>query len=291
MHAFAKNLRTSKPPCRRTRTAIAIASVLCVAAPASAQVTFDVIGPHEYDLPVNFKPFNVFVQYGIIQDGDEVWDADGDEQSVPETDTLIGLSKYVRFWTPESNPNIGLAYEIIVPEVGLRNNDANTSTGGIGDPITGPAIWFKPTPNSTLGFQAFAQIPIGDPDIGGGDQWKYYLSPLWDIQFGKVSYSADAGALLFGRSSKLDGRQKTLWFTGHRLGYRVSDVVEPFLALDYESQRRSSINPKNDETTVGIGVMFHYYGNQSLTFRYSVGIDGESHSNTDSFNIKYVYSW
>ena len=29
-----------------------------------ADVTLGIIGPHEYDLPVDFKPFNVLVQYG-----------------------------------------------------------------------------------------------------------------------------------------------------------------------------------------------------------------------------------
>ena len=34
---------------------------------AQAQTTFDVIGPHEYELPVGFEPFNVFVQYAYVQ--------------------------------------------------------------------------------------------------------------------------------------------------------------------------------------------------------------------------------
>jgi len=37
--------------------------------------------------------------------------------------------------------------------------------------------------------------------------------------------------------------------------------------------------------------MFSYYGNQSITVRYSRGVSGESHGLTDSFNLKYAYAW
>ena len=35
-------------------------ALLSISLPAVAQITLDVIGPHEYDLPVGFKPFNIF---------------------------------------------------------------------------------------------------------------------------------------------------------------------------------------------------------------------------------------
>jgi len=52
---------------------------LCWAGSTTAGTTFDVIGPGEYDLPVDFDPFNVFVQYATVQDNDKVRDADGDK--------------------------------------------------------------------------------------------------------------------------------------------------------------------------------------------------------------------
>lgn len=260
----------------------------------SAQVTFDVIGPHEYELPVGFKPFNVFVQYGLVQNGKKTWDNNGDRQSIQNTQTLVGLTKYVHFWSPESAPHIGLAYEIIVPEVGVRNTGAKTSTGGVGDPLTGPAVWYKPSPDSTLGFQSFFQIPVGDKDIGGGDVWKNYSSFLWDVRFGKWDYSADAGFVFFGKSASADARPGTLFHTNQRLGYRVSELLEPFVALDYENQRSWTnsatgvVNPRSSETDAGLGLMFHYLENQSISLRYSRGFDGRNHEQTDSFNIKYV---
>lgn len=258
--------------------------------PARAQVTFDVIGPHEYDLPTNFaKPFNIFVQYVESQSTSKTWDAGKDKQNVSRTSVLVGLTKYVRLWTLDANPDIGLAWEVIVPEIGVRNNAANTSTGGFGDPLIGPVIWYKPTANVTLGALALVTPPVGDPDVGGGDQFTYHLTPFWHVNAGKLAYTGQIGAKVFGHSSKLNGKQGNLIYTNHRFGYRVTELFEPFLSLDQETQSSSSVNLKSSESAVGVGAMFHYYGNQSLTFRYAKGVAGENHSVTDIFNIKYVY--
>lgn len=290
-------LRSSTPALKRTAAAMAVVAGLGCAASVHAQVTFDVIGPHEYELPVGFKPFNVFVQYATFQDSNKLWNADGNRRSTPRTDVVVGLSKYVRFWSPESNPDIGIAYEIIVPEVNIRSSGNHTSAGGFGDPLTGPAIWYKPSANSTLGFQSFMQVPVGDSDVGGGDVWKNYSSLFWDVQMGKLTYTADAGFVFFGKSTAADATPGTIFHTNHRVGYAINDVVEPFIALDYETQSAwtnkvtSVRNPRNDELTGGIGVMVKYYGNQSITVRYSGGIDGKNRAATNSLNLKYAYAW
>lgn len=282
---------------RRIISLAATLGALACGTAAQAQVTLDVIGPHEYDLPVDFKPFNVFVQYGIIQNGNKLWNGNGNRRSANQTDTLVGLSKFVHFWSLESNPKIGMAYEIIVPEIGVRDRSAHSSASGIGDPITGPAIWYKPSANSTLGFQTFLQVPVGNKDIGGGDGWKNLSSLFWDVQLGKLSYTADAGFVFFGKSTAADANPGTLFHTNHRLGYAVNEVIEPFIALDYERQKQWTNNvtgqtlPSANETTAGVGVMLKYYGNQSVTVRYSTGIDGKNHGATNSLNLKYVLSW
>jgi len=282
------------------RRLLPVAALLAAAAhgtPAAAQVTLDVIGPHEYELPVGFAPFNVFVQYATFQRADKVWDDDGDRRGTPKSEVLVGLSKYVRFWSPESNRDIGIAYEVIVPEVGIRNRRDRSSASGIGDPLTGPAIWYKPAPNATLGFQSFVQLPVGDSDIGGGDGWKNLSSFFWDLQLGRWTYTADAGFVFFGESNAADATPATLFHTNHRVGYALNDVVEPFVGLDYERQGNWTNRATgrkvaaSHETVAGLGVMLKYYGNQSLTLRYSRGLDGDSHGATDSLNLKYAYAW
>ena len=71
---------------------LTLCAALAAPLSAQAQVTLDVIGPHEYDLPVGFEPFNVFVQYATFQDGARVWDARGDDKrAAAKTRTIVGL--------------------------------------------------------------------------------------------------------------------------------------------------------------------------------------------------------
>lgn len=262
---------------------------VCVS-PVHAATTFDVIGPHEYELPVGFKPFNVFVQYAYIQDDDKKYDLDGKRVSGPGTTTTVGLSKYVRFWTPEWNPKIGLAYEVIVPEIGVRNTATNTNTSGIGDPLTGFAIWYKPTEKSTLGFQSFLQIPVGDSAVSDTN-WKNLSSFLWDVRLtDRWGWTADAGVVFQG--SKTDGTKPgNAFHTNHRLGYRVSGLIEPFVGFDYETTAKTSTVAASRALDFGAGVVFHTFDNQSITLRYSRGISGENHVDNNSLNFKYAYVW
>lgn len=260
---------------------------------ANAQVTFDVIGPHEYDLPVGMKkPVDIFVQYFETQNTDKMYNNAGDKVSVPKTNLTIGLTKYVRLFSLESHPEIGLAWETIIPEIGVRSDAAGTSAGGMGDPLIGPVIWYKPTPNSTLGALALATVPIGDSAVGGGDQWTYHpLTTFWHVNIDKFAYTGQIGFQTFGHSSRLGGKQGDIIYTNHRLAYRATDWFEPLVSLDYEEQKSSAFNLSGNETTIGIGAMFHYFGNQSLTLNYSKGVDGKNHSVNDSFHAKYVLAF
>jgi hypothetical protein len=132
-----------------------LVAILSSCLPAAAQITLDVIGPHEYDLPIGFKPFDIFVEYGTTQITGNTWDANENRQIGPDSKTLISLTKYVHFWTPKAIPRLGLGWEFILPVSGTRNNTDRSSSSGVGDPITGPAMWVKPTQKSTLGVQLF----------------------------------------------------------------------------------------------------------------------------------------
>ena len=97
-------------PVRRVVAALLLTLGAGLTLPAAAQTTFDVIGPHEYDLPVDFQPFNVFVQYAYMQRNNRSFDGSGNRVKGSGSDALVGLSKYVRFWTPDFNRKIGLAW-------------------------------------------------------------------------------------------------------------------------------------------------------------------------------------
>ncbi|NMF87777.1 transporter [Aromatoleum petrolei] len=282
---------TLAAPKKTSLAILAAMAALCgPIAPAQAQTTFDVIGPHEYELPVGFKPFNVFVQYAYVQRNNKAFDDDGDRVKGSGANTTVGLSKYVRFWTPESNPSIGLAYEVIVPEIGVKDRSTSSQVSGIGDPLTGFAIWYKPTPSSTLGFQSFVQIPVGNDSVSDSN-WKNLSSLLWDVRLtDKLGWTADAG-FVFQNEKKDGSRPGTTFHTNHRLGYRVNGLLEPFVAVDYERSRKSSTVDSSHALDAGVGLMFHTFDNQSITLRYSKSIEGENHSFNNSVNLKYAYVW
>lgn len=272
------------------RHAIAIVALSAIGTSAQAQVSRGFIAPHEYTLPVGFEPFNVFVEYATLQKTERILDADGKKISGSDTDVLVALSKYVHFWTPASNKNIGLAWEIIVPKVGVRDKIARTSVGGIGDPITGFAAWYKPSDNMTLGMDLFLQVPVGDKDVGGGDRWNVIGAIIFDAQFDKINYTGNLGMNLPG--APVEGlRPGKIWHVNNRLGYRVTDLIEPYVGLDYERQEARSGLPKNYETVAALGVMFHTFKNSSIAVHYQKGLDGESRPESNNLNVRFVYSW
>lgn len=271
-------------------TAVAVGA-LVFAHPAKAQTLFDVIGPHEYDLPVNFKPFNVFVQYGYVQHDSQRWDIDGNKVAGSGAEKIVGLSKYVHFWTPTFNPNIGLAFEVIQPEISVRDRSGVVKqVSGFGDTITGFAAWFKPTPKSTLGIQSFVQIPWGDDSVSDGN-WKNLTSLLWYTPLiGDFDWTADAG--FQWQSARADGLTPgTLFHTNHRFGYRVNSWLEPFVAVDYEHMEAFASEPEAWVVDGGVGLMLFTYEGQSITVRYSTSLKGENHTDNNSWDAKYVYTW
>lgn len=275
---------------------IALCAVSVRPAPAYASdITFAVIGPHEYALPVNFKPFNVFVQYGEFNSDGSMYDNSGNEVKGPGTHTWIGLSKYVHFWTFQSLPNVGFAYEVIEPEVRIEGNGISVS--GLADPLTGPAVWIKPSPNSTLGFQSFLQIPVGNSEVTN-DYWANYSSVFWDWQLGKFNFDGDLGGVFRSNQRKTGLPDRSMGTTVHmnaRFAYQLTPLLEPFAALDWMDKGADQIGgidvPGSDvqETALGGGIMFHFAPKISLTLRYSHGVEGKNTNVTDAGYLKFVY--
>ncbi|HEY0231176.1 MAG TPA: transporter [Dokdonella sp.] len=284
---------------RRAALTLALLGAALVPALAGAQVTFDVIGPHEYDLPVNYQPWNVFVQYVTVQQNDDAYDTSGDKVSLrPESRAITGLSKWVHFFTVDSLPGVGMGFEVIQPEVNVHVDATSSvsahSNSGFGDTLIGYAIWYKPTEGSTLGLQTFLQMPIGGNDVSDTN-WKNLTSVLWYVPFGggRWGWTGDAGFVF--QSPRDDGVHPGVTFhTNNRIGYKATELLEPFVAIDYEHTGEGTLRGGGDTASahvldLGAGVMFNLYKNQSLALRYSRSTDGENHSFNNSVNIKYVY--
>lgn len=269
---------------------IAAAAMCLAAGAAQAQISRGFIAPHEYALPTQFKPFNVFVEYTTLQNGGRAWDAGGDRHNTDKVEQIVSLSKFVRAWTPESNPDLGLIFQVVVPKVGVRNKTAGSSTGGLADPIAGLAAWYKPAPQWTLGGDVLLQVPIGDADVGGGDRWNVITSGFWDAQYGALNYTGNLGLVLPG-SPTSGSKPGKVWFTNHRLGWRVNSLVEPYVGLDHERQDGTAASASNDESALALGLMFHLQPNLSVATHYERGFSGQSRAVSDNVNLRVVYSW
>ena len=260
----------------------------------ASDIALAVIGPHEYALPVNYESFNVFVQYAFWNDNSEGDGVVADSDS----DTFVGLTKYVRFFTLDALPNIGLAYEVIQPAVHVVNNDTNDSVTGLGDTITGPAAWFKPSENSTVGLQSFLQVPIGDDELSN-HAWRTLTSLFFDWQIGKLNLDGNAG-LIASTDSRYNGVKKeigTIYHANLRVGYRVSNMFEPFVAWDWNTSDSGKNKTTGetiasfDETALGAGLMVHFSPNISMTARYTKAVDARNVTETDGVYFKFAYVW
>lgn len=260
----------------------------------ASDIGLAVIGPHEYALPVNYESFNVFVQYAFWNDNSEGNGTVADSDS----DTFVGLTKYVRFFTLDALPNIGIAYEVIQPAVHVVDNDANDSTTGIGDTITGPAVWFKPSENSTIGLQSFVQVPIGDDELSN-HAWRSLTSLFFDWQIDKLNLDGNAG-FIASTNYKKDGVEKEIGTTYHanlRVGYRVSQMFEPFAAWDYnttdsgKNKTTGDTIASSDEMALGAGLMVHFSPTISMTARYTRAVDARNVTKTDGVYFKFAYVW
>jgi hypothetical protein len=274
-----------------------LAAAALLPRPAAAQITFDVIGPHEYDLPVQQDPWNVFVQYATYQNSNQAWNRNARRVDVdPTVHSVVGLSKWVHFFTLSGAPAVGMGFELIQPEVSNRTlggpgTNATTSSG-LGDSIIGYVAFWKPTEGSTVGFQTFLQMPDGSHGVSDTN-WKNISSALWYFPVGThFGWTGDAGWI--AQSNRDDGVHPGLaWNTNNRFGWKLNKTFEPFVALDYEYDGRSSVGNAPDlaaghELDVGAGIMINYLPNQNIAFRYSHGVDGSNHGLTNEAALKYV---
>lgn len=300
--ATSRNDGRHEKTARRSPLLTAVAAAFGLAAtPALADnITFAVIGPHEYDLPVNFKPFNVFVQYGENNIGSQAYNNSGGAINGSKQNQFVGLSKYVYFWCFPGISDIGFAYEVITPEVGVTGPGTGNGVRGIGDTLTGPAMWFKPTPNSTLGVQNFLQLPIGMPRVTNG-YWANYSSIFFDAQWPAVSLTGNLGAVIRSNQSLPGQPQAVSGTTFHfnaRLGWVNPTIFEPFLGVDWQTQSSAYqvvdgliLAPHSEETALGAGVMFKFSPTMSLTVRYSHSVQGRNVDMTNAGYFKLAYVW
>ncbi|MEP9403708.1 transporter [Sphingomonas sp. VNH70] len=262
--------------------------------PASARdITFAIIGPQEYNLPADgFKPFDALVQYVEYDNSARRFDDRGNEVAGPDQTLVVGLTKYVRFWTFKGLPDVGFAWEYIQPEVRLTGPGLKAS--GFGDPLTGFAMWIKPTGNTTAGVQTFASIPIGASEVTN-NYWANLSSVFFDWQGKRLAFTGDLGVVL--RGTRNDGRLPIVdegdsVHANGRLSVKTGTRLEPFASIDWQRNARSRIGDtvvalsSGSDTALGAGVLVGLGDRFSVTARYARSVAGRNVPITDAAYFK-----
>lgn len=287
----------------RLNTATIVALLLTLAgghAARAADIPLAIIGPHEYDLPVDFKPFNVLVQYGDGNAAGMTYNSQGARKPEGGSHTWAGMTKYVHFRSFDAIPHVGFAFEVIQTE-SYRLADG-TNYGGLGGTITGPAAWFKPNSHSTFGIQTFLQTPSGTRDSLASHYWTNLSSLIFDYEWKHFSFDGDLGAIV-NMTKHVNGQHSytpgTTFHSNLRFSWKLHRRFEPFLAFDWQNTagtRDRTVqnwidNSSSREVAMGIGAMFTLTKNISLTTRYSHSVEGRNTPETNAYYLKFVYLW
>ncbi|WP_313330312.1 transporter [Sphingobium yanoikuyae] len=276
----------------KTATLVA-AGWLTQEAAQARDITFAVIGPSEYDLPTDgFRAFDALVQYGFYDAGAKQFDNEGQRVRAPDTDLVVGLTKYVHFWTFDGLPDVGFAMEVIQPTVHVATPTSKTT--GFGDTIIGPAIWVKPTKGTTLGIQSFMSVPIGSDGISNR-YWANMTSILFHANLkGGVKLTGDVGGVFRGRQD-VDGgpdvKPGNSYHANVRLSYRPGETRwEPYLAFDWQRNNRSRAvsGPElplteGHDVALGAGIAYALNDKLKVAGRYSRSVSGRNVVTTNAF--------
>ena len=275
--------------------------IVCHVVPArAADITLGIIGPHEYDLPVDFKPFNVLVQYGDGNAAGHSYGSGGQRTPTGGSHTWSGMTKYVHFRSFEAIPHVGFAFELIQTE-SYKLADG-TNYGGLGPTIVGPAAWFKPNKHSTFGIQTFMQTPYGTRDATSTNYWSNISSLIFDYEWKHFSFDGDAGTVVGSTKHQKDQHSYSpgvVFYTNLRFSWKATKKFEPFLAFDWQNVtgtrdntlRQYLDNSNSREIALGPGLMYNINQHFSLTARYSHSLEGRNTPENNAYYIKFVYLW
>jgi len=212
-----------------------------------------------------------------------------------------------------SLPHVGFNASITLLEI--RTQGLQFSASGIGDPLVGGLVWYNPAPATTLGFQAYVQVPIGQNDVST-NTWSFWPSVFYDDWYGHVNVDLLLGGILRGRTLRSGHDDLSPGNTFHlnlRVGYSISPpdnpFAIPFVGLDYQTSggtfnQTASMplaNSASRETTVGLGVLFQFKPNSlpflhqkmydQLSIQYQHSVSGRNTTLTNGILVQAWHYW
>lgn len=270
--------------------------------------TFSIIGPQEFALPIPEagNGIDFFFQNTVFDSDDEAFDANGDDVDTGLDDSILSITRFGRVFSIEALPNVGWYWEYLQPAVNVTTED-NFSTTGLGDPMVALAAFIKPIENSTLGFELFMSLPIGDNDLSS-DSYGFFPGIFFDYIWGDFGVDGTIGGGFFTDAKTAGNRidQGDQFYADLRLRYSVGDWLKPFIGYDYDSTGTSSISgsadPENnpigtvvadsgDVHIAQIGTLIYLNKNQLswVNVHYGYGFAGENRNKTNALYTKLVF--
>jgi len=289
---------------RRQRKYTAL-GVVCIAAYVTtntaygAGIPFSVIGPREYTLPLNFKPFLEFVQSVETNVDRTSFGSDGNYRDGTSGYTLTTSSKLAYLFQINGLRNVGFEAEAIIPA--SRITSGPQATTGIGDPVAGLAVWTKPSARTVMGAQDYLILPLGSAGLSSAHTSNIF-SIFGDLVIGRWDLDGDIGLIAplsyTSRQGEPAQRAGNSYFANMRISYQILTFIEPFTGIDWQNTSMSwSVNnghpvraTEGHEIATLVGLMWHLpKGSLSASWHY--GLAGRNAIRTNSVILRWIHAF
>lgn len=261
---------------------------------------FAIVGPAEWDLPI-VPSANVFIQTGIYQTNGSAYDSSGNGIKGPGGHDIHGISRFAHLFSFKALPKVGFFWEYLQPEI---NNQLpnGTSTTGLGDPLLDGTVYFKPTKNSTLGFQNLLSVPIGS-NATSNHAWIEIPTIIADYKIGKLGFDGTLAAGIFSAARQANpvcGASKCSLSLGNfysiqtSMRYQVLPWLAPFITNIYQIQEPGSVDATDayiagsHEDNFGGGVKINFTPGRWLDVWYYKALDGQNTTKENAIYFRFV---
>lgn len=281
----------------RQSTVFAVAGLLASHAGVAASIPFSVIGPHEYALPLHFKPYLEFVQSGEANDNGERFDSGGTARDALGGTTFSSSTKLAYLFQIQGLPEVGFDAEAIEPAI--RVTGGPDSVTGLGDPVVGLVGWIKPSAWSTFGLQDYFQLPLGS-DATSSHYTANIFSVLGDVDLGRWDLDGDIGVILpVTHRATLNGPSQRVgneYFANLRESYLLTEHLEPFLGMDWQNTGGAltvatdqGVPDSSGNELAGIAGLVWRLAADSLTVSYHYGLNGRNVTRSNSVLLRWIH--
>lgn len=266
--------------------------------------TYEIIGPSEWNLPI-VPSANVFIQTGIGQVSGNVWDMGGNRQDIPTTHLIAGITRFAHLFSLKAFPNTGFFWEVLVPEISVSGQ--GNSTSGLGDPLFDFTAYWKPTPESTIGFQNVISTTFGSNELSS-HFWEYMPSFIGDVNIQNWELDGTLG-MGFASTRHANGTETDIgntYFGEFSVLYHVTPSIAPFVNFNYQKNDSSTDKATGmempgaapvfacaapggcHESVAGGGLKFNWGANRWLAVWYTAGVSGANTVRTNALYLRFV---